>query len=93
MLLAYRGARGHKYQVGGMSQKDKKTDICLRFGEQLRRLRKSKGYSQEGFAHLCELDRTYISGLERGKRNITLKNMEILADTLKLSISELMDGV
>lgn len=76
-----------------MPRKEKKTDICLRFGEQLRKIRKSKGYSQEGFAHLCELDRTYISGLERGKRNITLRNIEIIADTLELSVSELMDGV
>ena len=83
----------NKYQAKGMAKKKKKSDICQRFGDQLRILRKERGYSQEGFAHMCELDRTYISGLERGKRNITLRNMEVIADTLELSVSELMDGV
>ena len=76
-----------------MPRKQQKPDILLRFGDQLRRLRKDRGYSQEGFAHLCDMDRTYISGVERGKRNITLRNMEIIATTLGLSVSELMDGV
>ena len=42
------------------------------FGDRLRELRTDGGYSQEAFAHLIELDRTYVSGLERGVRNPTL---------------------
>ncbi|MUN53874.1 helix-turn-helix domain-containing protein [Kocuria koreensis] len=42
------------------------------FGDRVRELRSAGGYSQETLAHLIELDRTYISGLERGVRNPTL---------------------
>jgi DNA-binding XRE family transcriptional regulator len=49
--------------------------------------------SQEEFAHLCGLDRTYVGGVERGERNLSLINIEKLARALKLSISELFRGV
>ena len=76
-----------------MPRKKKTADVQARFGERLRSLRKARGYSQEGFAALSDMDRTYISGVERGVRNITLKNLEIIACTLELSISELMEDV
>lgn len=41
-----------------------------------------KGLSQEDLAHLCELDRTYISGIERGKRNLSLINIFKIANAL-----------
>jgi transcriptional regulator with XRE-family HTH domain len=49
--------------------------------------------SQEAFADMCELDRTYIGGIERGERNIALVNVEKIAKTLRISISELFRGV
>ena len=49
--------------------------------------------SQEAFADMCELDRTYIGGIERGERNVALVNIEKLAKTLRISISELFRGV
>ena len=49
--------------------------------------------SQEEFAAGCGLDHTYMSGIERGKRNVGLRNIEAIAKTLQLSISELMKGV
>jgi len=49
--------------------------------------------SQEEFAWKCDLDRTYMSGIERGKRNVGLRNIEVIAKTLNLSISELTKGV
>jgi len=55
----------------------------------VRDLRKANGYSQEAFAHACGLDRTYISGIERGKRNVSLLNIQIIANTIGVSISEL----
>jgi transcriptional regulator with XRE-family HTH domain len=64
-------------------------DILLRFGERLRKLRKQRGLSQEAFAGICGLDRTYIGGIERGERNISLRNIEVIAKALGLSVSEL----
>ena len=48
-----------------------------------------EGFSQEGFAAVCGLDRTYIGGIERGERNVSIKNLAIIAQSLGLSISDL----
>lgn len=71
----------------------KKTDILARFGARVREARKAKGISQEAFADQCDLDRTYISGIERGNRNVALRNIDRIAATLGMSLSELMKGV
>ncbi len=71
----------------------RKPDILLRFGARVRELRKSKGYSQEAFAARCELDRTYIGGIERGERNVALRNIESIAKGLDMTVSELMKGL
>lgn len=68
-------------------------DIARRFGNRLRERRIALGLSQEAFAHAAGLDRTYISGIERGKRNVSLRNIEILAQTLGTSISELTENL
>ena len=68
-------------------------DILLRFGHRIRELRKAKGFSQESFAEHCGLDRSYMGGIERGERNVALRNVEIIARALDLTISELMQGV
>jgi transcriptional regulator with XRE-family HTH domain len=70
-----------------------KADILERFGQRVRQLRAEQGYSQEGFAYACELDRSYIGGIERGERNVALKNIETIAETLGISLAELMEGV
>lgn len=67
--------------------------IATSFGERVRELRMRKGLSQEAFAAACGLDRTYISGIERGKRNVSLRNIALLAQTLSISISKLMRGL
>jgi len=68
-------------------------DILMRFGKQVRERREAKGLSQEAFAGAAGLDRTYISGIERGKRNVSLRNIEVIARALGTSISQLMDGI
>ena len=68
-------------------------DIRVRFGKAVRQKRTKLGVSQEAFADMCELDRTYIGGIERGERNVALVNIEKLAKTLRISISELFKGV
>lgn len=70
-----------------------KMDVLARFGQRVREKRAALGLSQEAFADKCKLDRTYISGIERGKRNLSLRNIEIIAKTLAISISELTEGI
>lgn len=76
-----------------MARMGKRADILERFGLRVRELRKEQGYSQEGFAAACELDRTYIGGIERGERNVALRNIEAIAQTLGITLAELMDGI
>jgi transcriptional regulator with XRE-family HTH domain len=68
-------------------------DIRVRFGKAVRQRRHRLGVSQEAFADMCQLDRTYIGGIERGERNVALVNIEKIAKTLKLTIAELFRGV
>ena len=55
------------------------------FGDHVRTIRKKKGLSQETLAFMCGLDRTYIGGVERGERNISLINMHKIAHALGVS--------
>jgi transcriptional regulator with XRE-family HTH domain len=59
-------------------------------GQRIRKKREELGLSQEKFAEKCEFDRTYISLLERGKRNISFTNLLRIADGLEISASELI---
>jgi transcriptional regulator with XRE-family HTH domain len=65
--------------------------ILQRFGSRVRELRKARSLSQEVFADLCGLDRTYIGGVERGERNVSLENIERIAAALEVSISHLFE--
>ena len=65
--------------------------ILQLFGGHVKEIRLSLKLSQEQLATLCELDRTYISGIERGKRNISLINIVKLSSSLNISPSELMN--
>lgn len=67
--------------------------LLVRFGERLRDLRLASGLSQEAFAERCGLDRTYISGIERGKRNVSLQNLKLIAKALNTPLSRLFDGL
>lgn len=69
-----------------------RASILERFGNRVRQLRKARGFSQE-FADKCHLDRTYISGIERGQRNVAIRNIEAIAQALAVSISELTEGL
>jgi transcriptional regulator with XRE-family HTH domain len=68
-------------------------DVRIRLGKALRKRRMGLGVSQEEFADLCGLDRTYVGGIERGERNVALVNLEKLAKALKISLSELFRSV
>ncbi len=71
----------------------KDDNILARFGERVRKKRMTLGLSQEAFADKCNLDRTYISGIERGKRNVGLLNVSAIAAGLNTSVGELMKGL
>jgi len=60
-------------------------------GQNIRDARQLTGLSQEKFALVCKLDRTYISDVERGERNLSLLNLRKIAKALKVSVSELCD--
>ena len=68
-------------------------DVRIRFGKAVRQRRHKLGVSQEAFADMCGLDRTYIGGIERGERNVALVNIEKIAKTLRLTMAELFRGV
>lgn len=58
-------------------------------GEQIRRVRSEKGFSQEEFAYKAGLDRSYYGGVERGERNISALNLIQIAVTLNVEVGEL----
>lgn len=62
------------------------------FGERVRTLRKRKGFAQETLALECGLDRTYIGGVERGERNISLVNIHKISDALGVEVKEMFDA-
>lgn len=64
-------------------------DIKQKFGIKVRELREKKDISQERLAELAGLDRTYISGIERGKRNVAVVNIEKVAKALEVKIKDL----
>ncbi len=68
-----------------------KTPLRHLLAKRLRRLRLARGWSQEVLAELCGLHRTYISDIEQGQRNIGLDNVERLARTLDIPVSELLN--
>lgn len=68
-------------------------DMCLvHFGQKVKELRKQKGLSQEGLALLCDLDRSYIGGVERGERNISLINIYKISKALNIDTYLLFKG-
>lgn len=66
-------------------------DILIRFGNHVRDLRKERGWSQEKLAEHTGFHRTYIGMLERGERNISLRNIEVIAKVFGMELKELMD--
>jgi transcriptional regulator with XRE-family HTH domain len=66
------------------------TDICVQFGKRLRMLRKRQGWTQVYMAEHVGMDRSFISDLENGKKEICIRNLELLAKAFEMSVSQLM---
>ena len=67
-------------------------DLQRRLGLSLRARREAEGLSQEAFADVLGVHRTYMGGLERGERNVTLRTIERLASRLDADALELLRG-
>jgi len=70
-----------------------KDSTLKRFGDNVRARREAQDLSQEQLAERADLDRTYISGVERGVRNLSLISVVRIAKALKTSAAELCEGV
>ena len=81
----------HSDSIAGMAKiaRVRQSQVQRHFGERVRELRKQKNLSQEALAHICDLDRTYVGGVERGERNISLLNINKIAQALGVSAREL----
>jgi transcriptional regulator with XRE-family HTH domain len=66
-------------------------DLQRTVGRNLRAYRKAQGLSQEAFADVLDVHRTYMGGIERGERNLTLKSLERIAGRLGLDPLALLE--
>jgi transcriptional regulator with XRE-family HTH domain len=62
--------------------------ILQKFGERIKELREQKGLTQEQLSYSTDIDRSYISSVESGKRNISLRNIEKLSLALECDIAD-----
>lgn len=67
--------------------------ITVKIGNRIRELRTQTGLSQEKFAQKIGMDRTYFASVELGKRNISIVNVEKIANGLEISLSELFEDI
>lgn len=68
-------------------------NYLVKFGQRIRELRQKTGLSQEKFALMIGMDRTYFSSVESGKRNISLLNIKKIADCLEITVDKLFENL
>jgi transcriptional regulator with XRE-family HTH domain len=76
-----------------MGKRRSKPDVRERFGYAVKLRREELGMTQEDLAEKAGIHRTYLSDVERGTRNLSLVNIERLAEALVMSMSELLEAV
>lgn len=79
--------------IGLFSDCEEVPDLQKTLGKRIRDLRAKKGFSQESFADHCGLHRTYMGGIERGERNLTIQTVLTVARGLGMSISDLFTDI
>jgi transcriptional regulator with XRE-family HTH domain len=68
-----------------------RTSLTAKFGLTVRRLRQEQGLSQEDFADVCGLHRTYVGAVERGEKTVTIETARKIADALTLPLWKLFE--
>lgn len=63
-------------------------NLQIQFGKRVRQLRLEQGLSQEALAFKAEIDRTYMTSVENGKRNVSIQNIEKIINALEISIQD-----
>ena len=64
-------------------------DLLVHLGDRIRKLRKKRGWTQVEMAEKVGIDRSFLADVERGKRNVSILNVESIARGLKVSLSQL----
>ena len=73
--------------------KQKNEAVQIALGQRVRELRSKRGWSQEEFADICGLHRTYMGSIERGERNLTIVSIFTVAQHLEITVSQLLSGI
>ncbi len=71
----------------------KKNKHLIELGDQIRQVRKAKGFSQEQLALHAEIDRSYVGGIERGERNVSFLTLVKIAICLECDVSKFVKGI
>jgi transcriptional regulator with XRE-family HTH domain len=74
----------------GLNRNAKDKQYLVKLGENIRKIRNQRGYSQEEFAEIAGFSRSYYTEIETGKRNISILNMVKIAEALKADWSEIL---
>jgi DNA-binding XRE family transcriptional regulator len=82
--IADLSAKAYSHNLGVSS------DICVRFGKRIRTLRKRRDWTQVYMAEHVGMDRSFISDLENGRKEICIRNLELLAAAFGMTVSKLM---
>jgi transcriptional regulator with XRE-family HTH domain len=64
-------------------------DLLVSLGDRIRKLRKARGWTQAVMAEKVGIDRSFLADVERGKRNVSILNLELIAKGFKVSLSQL----
>lgn len=64
----------------------------MKVGQRIKELRKEVGLSQEALANKAEIDRTYVTDVENGRRNISIENLEKLVDALQVPFKDFFNS-